>query len=290
VNRAGGYSDNQSLLHDYFRDLDSALSSLPRARRTQLVSEIREHVDAALTEQPPRSSAEMRNLLDRVGRPEDIAAAALEEEPGQPRRPMRTGQKVLIASVSAFVLAGLGTGLGFALTSQGPSRGAAAPSPVSSRPSASAAGYGALPAGYYRFTNSTGFSIGVPDGWQIQHVGHYVYIIDPSNVGTFLLIDQSDTPQPNPLLDWEQQAANRASTYPDYHLVRLDSVSYPQAEKAADWEFTYVRDGILVHILNRNVLANAHHAYALYWSTPESDWNAFYHYFQAFAATFRPAQ
>jgi len=152
------------------------------------------------------------------------------------------------------------------------------------------AGYGALPAGYYRFTNSTGFSIGVPDGWRIQHVGHYVYIIDPSNAGTFLLIDQSDTPQPNPLLNWEQQAANRASTYQDYHLVRLASVSYPQAEKAADWEFTYVRDGILVHILNRNVLANAHHAYALYWSTPESDWNAFYRYFQAFAATFRPAQ
>jgi len=152
------------------------------------------------------------------------------------------------------------------------------------------AGYGALPAGYYRFTNSTGFSIGVPDGWRIQHVGHYVYIIDPSNAGIFLLIDQSDTPQPNPLLNWEQQAANRASTYQDYHLVRLDSVYYPQAEKAADWEFTYVRDGILVHILNRNVLANAHHAYALYWSAPESDWSASYHYFQAFAATFRPAQ
>jgi hypothetical protein len=70
----------------------------------------------------------------------------------------------------------------------------------------------------------------------------------------------------------------------------LESVSYPQAEAAADWEFTYVRDGILVHILNRNVLANARHAYALYWSTPESDWNAYYRYFQVFAATFRPAQ
>ena len=64
---------------------------------------------------------------------------------------------------------------------------------------------------------------------------------------------------------------------------------YPQAEKAADWEFTYVRSGIQVHILNRNVLANAHHAYALYWSTPEGDWNADHHYFVAFASTFRPA-
>jgi hypothetical protein len=45
----------------------------------------------------------------------------------------------------------------------------------------------------------------------------------------------------------------------------------------------------MVHILNRNVLANAHHAYALYWSTPESDWSTYFHYFQAFAATFRPA-
>jgi eukaryotic-like serine/threonine-protein kinase len=168
--------------------------------------------------------------------------------------------------------------------------GQVSPSSSTGSPGSGSVGYGALPAGYYRFTNSTGFSIGVPDGWRIQHVGHYVYVIDPSNAGIFLLIDQSDSPKPNPLLDWEQQAANRGSTYPDYHLIRLESVYYPQAEKAADWEFTYVKDGILVHILNRNVLANAHHAYALYWSTPESDWNAYHHYFQGFADTFRPAK
>jgi hypothetical protein len=152
-----------------------------------------------------------------------------------------------------------------------------------------AAGYGRLPAGFYRFTNSTGFSIGVPDGWLISHVGHYVYLRDPSDGNIFLLIDQSDSPNPDPLADWEQQQANRAASYPGYHLIRLQSVSYPQAEKAADWEFTYSRDGTLVHILNRNVLANARHAYALYWSVPESDWSADYHYFQTFAATFRPA-
>ena len=63
----------------------------------------------------------------------------------------------------------------------------------------------------------------------------------------------------------------------------------PQAEKAADWQFTYNRNGVKVEVLNRNVLANAQHAYALYWSTPVSDWNAYYHYFQVFAATFQPA-
>ncbi|HEX4256813.1 MAG TPA: hypothetical protein VH089_17100, partial [Streptosporangiaceae bacterium] len=89
--------------------------------------------------------------------------------------------------------------------------------------------------------------------------------------------------------DWKAQASARQSSYPDYHLLRLQNVSYPQAEQAADWEFTYDRGGIPVHILNRNVLANSAHAYALYWSTPDSAWSADYHYFQTFAATFHPA-
>jgi eukaryotic-like serine/threonine-protein kinase len=148
---------------------------------------------------------------------------------------------------------------------------------------------GSLSAGYHRFTDATGFSIGVPNGWSISHKGHYVYVTDPSDSNVYLLIDQSDHPNPDPLADWEQQQANREGSYPGYHLISLRSVNYPQAEKAADWEFTYVRDGVRLHILNRNVLANDSHAYALYWSAPESAWSADYHYFQAFAATFRPA-
>jgi eukaryotic-like serine/threonine-protein kinase len=173
-----------------------------------------------------------------------------------------------------------------AAAAKAPSR-TATPTPSAAAPGNS--GPSALPAGYYRFTNSTGFSIGVPRGWQITHVGHYVYITDPVQSGIFLLIDQSDQPRPNPLADWQQQAANRQASYPGYHLILLRAVRYTQAEKAADWEFTYDRNGVMVQILNRNVLANAQHAYALYWSTPVSDWNAYYHYFQAFAATFRPA-
>jgi tRNA A-37 threonylcarbamoyl transferase component Bud32 len=163
------------------------------------------------------------------------------------------------------------------------------PSPSASASASASGSSRALPVGYHRFTNSTGFSIGVPAGWQVSHDGNYVYVRDPSDSGVFLLIDQSDRPQPNALADWEQQAAARQSSYPDYHLLRLQSVSYPQAKQAADWEFTYDRDGIPVHVLNRNVLANTTHAYALYWSTPDSDWTADYHYFQAFATTFRPA-
>jgi hypothetical protein len=168
--------------------------------------------------------------------------------------------------------------------------GTAPAGPSGSPPATGGGAYGALPAGYTRFTNSTGFSIGVPPGWKITHQGHYVYISDPADGNVYLLIDQSDNPKSDPLADWRQQQANREGTYQDYHLIKLAAVSYPQAEKAADWEFTYLKSGLLLHVLNRNVLANARHAYALYWSTPASDWGADYHYFQAFAATFRPAR
>jgi eukaryotic-like serine/threonine-protein kinase len=147
---------------------------------------------------------------------------------------------------------------------------------------------GVLPAGFTRYHDPTGFSIGVPAGWPVSHQGHLVYLRDP-NGGRFLLIDQTTHPRPDPLADWRQQEAARISTYPGYHRIRLQAVHYPQAERAADWEFTYYQDGTLTHVLNRNILASAHHAYALYWSTPASQWAASYHLFRALAATFRTA-
>jgi hypothetical protein len=185
-----------------------------------------------------------------------------------------------------------------------PTPGARSSAPTSGTPSSSAAptstsgsgrgsgsgplGPAVIPAGYHKFLNSTGFSIAVPNGWRVSHQGHYVYLLPPSG-GEFLLIDQSDHPQPNPLEDWQQQEASRESTYAGYHRIRLESVRYPQAEKAADWEFTYYRQGVLTHVLNRNILANAHHAYALYWSTPDSQWGQDWHIFKILARTFRPA-
>jgi serine/threonine protein kinase len=178
-------------------------------------------------------------------------------------------------------------------TSAPPSSPAATPTPTSRLGSGSGSQSGSLgpaviPAGYHKFVNSTGFSIAVPNGWRISHQGHYVYLLPPSGA-EFLLIDQSDHPQPNPLKDWQQQEANRESTYAGYRRIRLESVRYPQAEKAADWEFTYYRQGVLTHVLNRNILANAHHAYALYWSTPDSQWGQVWHIFKILARTFRPA-
>jgi eukaryotic-like serine/threonine-protein kinase len=167
--------------------------------------------------------------------------------------------------------------------------GAAAPEPVRPvSPAPRRSRSGTLPARFFRYRDRTGFSIGVPDNWRVSHQGHLVYVQDP-NGDRFLIIDQTSHPKPSPLTDWRQQEAARISSYPGYHRIRLRAVRYPPAERAADWEFTYDDNGQLTHVLNRNILASPHHAYALYWSTPARAWRASYHYFRAFASTFSPA-
>jgi eukaryotic-like serine/threonine-protein kinase len=146
-----------------------------------------------------------------------------------------------------------------------------------------------VPPGYHTYRDPTGFSIAMPNGWNVSHQGHYVYLRPPSGP-SYLLIDQSDHPQPSPLADWQQQEASRRATYAGYQRIRLAAIHYPQAEKAADWEFTYYHDSVLTHVLNRNILANAQHAYALYWSTPESKWSSEYPIFAVLARTFQPAR
>lgn len=63
------------LVDDYLRRLEAAAAHLPRERRAELIGEIEEHVDAALAEAGDDEAA-VRNVLERLGSPEEIAAAA----------------------------------------------------------------------------------------------------------------------------------------------------------------------------------------------------------------------
>jgi HAAS len=61
---------------EYLHELDQELRDLPRSRRQELLGEIHEHIDSALAESPDLDEAEVRNVLDRVGDPSDIAEEA----------------------------------------------------------------------------------------------------------------------------------------------------------------------------------------------------------------------
>jgi hypothetical protein len=67
------------LAADYVRRLERAARVLPRHQRDELVAEIRDHLDAGIT--ADSSEADVRNLLDDLGPPEDIVAAAQPDAP-----------------------------------------------------------------------------------------------------------------------------------------------------------------------------------------------------------------
>ena len=53
---------------------------MQRSRRAELIAEIREHIEAALREEDAASEVAVRNVLERLGPPEEIVEAA-EPEP-----------------------------------------------------------------------------------------------------------------------------------------------------------------------------------------------------------------
>lgn len=69
-------AQGERVLDEYLERLERSLSDVPSARREEIVSEIVSHIDEALAEEPDDSEASVRNVLDRVGDPEDIAAEA----------------------------------------------------------------------------------------------------------------------------------------------------------------------------------------------------------------------
>jgi uncharacterized membrane protein len=99
------------LVDDYLRRLDAAASALPAYRRDELVSEIRDHLREALRQTPAGDKAAVRNVLERLGPPEEIAAAATDEPPpGQLAAFFGQTSGLAIASVLLAVLwiAGIG--------------------------------------------------------------------------------------------------------------------------------------------------------------------------------------
>jgi uncharacterized membrane protein len=67
------------LVSDYLGRLDSALGGLPKGRREEILDEISNHIAEERSQLPEESDADVRNLLDRVGDPAEVADAARDE-------------------------------------------------------------------------------------------------------------------------------------------------------------------------------------------------------------------
>jgi hypothetical protein len=71
------------LVDDYLTRLAGAAGVLPPDRKAELVSEIREHIDVWMSGNAGAEEPAIRTMLDRLGEPADIVAAAMETDPPQ---------------------------------------------------------------------------------------------------------------------------------------------------------------------------------------------------------------
>jgi uncharacterized membrane protein len=62
------------LVEQYLSRLETASHALSGRRRAELLAEVRDHISAALAEAGTADEATVRNLLDRLGDPEEIVA------------------------------------------------------------------------------------------------------------------------------------------------------------------------------------------------------------------------
>ncbi|MET8146956.1 hypothetical protein ABZU58_01215, partial [Actinoplanes sp. NPDC005259] len=141
-----------------------------------------------------------------------------------------------------------------------------------SSPAAAAPGDVTIPKGWYRYSDSTGFSVPVPNGVEIDRRGSEVYFKKNNRL---LIIDQTDQPQPDPVADWKgQEQDRRGRSYKNYERIRIEPVDY--FVKAADWEFTYTTSsGNPQRAVKRGVITKAgKRAYGISWYTSPGDWQA----------------
>ncbi len=72
------------LVDEYLTRLAGASQALSPDRRTELLAEIRGHIAASLSGAADADEAAVRTMLDRIGDPADIVAAAVENDPPEP--------------------------------------------------------------------------------------------------------------------------------------------------------------------------------------------------------------
>lgn len=96
-------------VHGYLDELNDCLRDLPRGRRDEITRDIRAHIDAALDDAGQQSAAVVATILDQLGSPEEIAAAArIDAPPHRPRISTRDIITILLLLIGGLMLPFIG--------------------------------------------------------------------------------------------------------------------------------------------------------------------------------------
>ncbi len=140
-----GDADVDALCSAYLAKLSDSLSALSPGDRRQIVDQVSEHIANARAALPTQSEAAVRDILDRLGTPEEIAASARAEVAPPPRGGAR--KPVLVGAAALVVLIVVGVALAGSLGAFGHGGNGSVPSVSPPRTSLPGPGSTASPAG-----------------------------------------------------------------------------------------------------------------------------------------------
>jgi len=83
----------------------------------------------------------------------------------------------------------------------------------------------ALPDGFRLHVDETGFAVAVPADWAVSRDGSRTDSVEPGG-GRFLRIDQTETPRPDPVADWQEQEVEVSARLGGYSRIRIAPVDY----------------------------------------------------------------
>jgi serine/threonine protein kinase len=150
-----------------------------------------------------------------------------------------------------------------------------------------------VPVGWRAFRSTQGrFGVAVPEGWRaVKHATRdSITFKGPDSPGAMIVEwTVPDFAWTDPAKQWAslEREIRAKGEFEGYSRIGIVSTTY-LGRKAADWEFTRIRNGQRIHVINRGFRTADGRPYALYWETTDARWASDRRYFDTFAKTFRP--
>jgi tRNA A-37 threonylcarbamoyl transferase component Bud32 len=255
----------------------------------------------------PPGPADGTEWLAPAASPAANGTASMSWSPGHPGRPghrsparisSRRRERVLVLVIAGIAIVGAGLLAGALVSRAMGGHSQARTISGTSRSGAGTTGVGAprLPAGYHWYSQPAatraGFSVAVPDGWQVHQQGTANHLRDPASTRT-ITITSGPPGTPGPLRETRllEQAGLSLGSYPGYHRIAISPFFY-RGTLAVGWRFAYRQPGTgaieALDVVAQLPAPAGQQSYELMVTAPPAQWQAARKVFGEVLRTFSP--
>jgi serine/threonine protein kinase len=134
---------------------------------------------------------------------------------------------------------------------------------------------------------NTGFRIDYPSDWRVTQDGQYTDFRHPDAAAALRVVVQ-DSNSRSPEAAWLELERRFKQEQRSYSRIRLEPTEF-RNYAAAEWEFTYTRQGVQLHNLDLGVVTGTK-AFTLNFESRQSNWSVVQAFMERFESSFRPPE